>query len=79
MAFSQQQVIPIFNGENYKFWSIKMKVVLQATQQLWDVVDKGIPQAEATPSRLAHKHLTKSYIIINIFILFYLLFTISTI
>ncbi|XP_074342679.1 uncharacterized protein LOC141680318 [Apium graveolens] len=50
MAFPQQQVIPIFNGENYKCWSIKMKIVPQATQQLWDVVDKGIPQTEATPS-----------------------------
>lgn len=53
MAFfgaNHQQAIPLFNGENYNFWSIKMRVVLQATQQLWDVVDKGIPQTEATTS-----------------------------
>ena len=48
MSFSQQQVIPIFNGENYKFWSIKMKVVLQASPHLWNVVETGIPQNVAT-------------------------------
>nr|XP_017228871.1 PREDICTED: uncharacterized protein LOC108204088 [Daucus carota subsp. sativus] len=47
MAYSgsnQQQIIPIFNGENYKFWNIKMKVVLQATQHLWNVVENSIPK-----------------------------------
>ncbi|XP_063941516.1 uncharacterized protein LOC135149666 [Daucus carota subsp. sativus] len=47
MAYSgsnQQQIIPIFNGENYKFWNIKMKVVLQATKHLWNVVENGIPK-----------------------------------
>ena len=50
MAFSQQQLIPIFNGENYKFWSIKMKVVLQATQHLCNVVENGIPKDGETVS-----------------------------
>lgn len=31
-------IVPIFNGENYVFWSIKMKKML-ISQVLWDLVE----------------------------------------
>ncbi|CAL9006850.1 unnamed protein product [Prunus brigantina] len=31
---------PIFNGENYEFWSIRMKTILKS-HGLWDLVEKG--------------------------------------
>ncbi|CAL2259467.1 unnamed protein product [Prunus armeniaca] len=31
---------PIFNGENYKFWSIRMKTILKS-HGLWDLVENG--------------------------------------
>ncbi|KAF7815308.1 Retrovirus-related Pol polyprotein from transposon TNT 1-94 [Senna tora] len=33
-------MIPIFNGENYEFWSIKMKTLFKS-QDLWDLVEQG--------------------------------------
>ena len=36
-----QQVIPIFNGESYGFWKIKMITILK-TRKLWDVIENGI-------------------------------------
>ncbi|KAF7835699.1 Retrovirus-related Pol polyprotein from transposon TNT 1-94 [Senna tora] len=32
-------MIPIFNGENYELWSIKMKTLFKS-QDLWDLVDQ---------------------------------------
>ena len=49
MAFTnttQQQVVPLFNGENYGYWCIKMKDVLCASS-LWEVVENGIPEVES--------------------------------
>ncbi|CAL9012706.1 unnamed protein product [Prunus brigantina] len=31
---------PIFNGENYEFWSIRMKTILKS-HGLWDLVENG--------------------------------------
>ena len=31
---------PIFNGDNYEFWSIKMKTIFKS-HGLWDLVEKG--------------------------------------
>ncbi|XP_030516486.1 uncharacterized protein LOC115729991 [Rhodamnia argentea] len=41
--------IPIFDGNNYDYWSIKMTTFLMA-QDLWDIVEKGyeVPQEGAT-------------------------------
>ena len=36
-----QQVIPIFNGESYGFWKIKMITILK-TRKLWDVIENGV-------------------------------------
>nr|XP_011459732.1 PREDICTED: uncharacterized protein LOC105350068 [Fragaria vesca subsp. vesca] len=37
--------LPIFSGENYDFWSIKMKTYFMS-QDLWDIVDKGFTTTE---------------------------------
>ncbi|KAM1118164.1 hypothetical protein ACFX2B_041910 [Malus domestica] len=31
---------PVFNGENYEFWSIRMKTILKS-HGLWDLVENG--------------------------------------
>ena len=33
-------LLPIFNGEKYEWWSIKMKTLLRS-QELWDLVEYG--------------------------------------
>lgn len=40
VSASVQPLIPIFNGEKYEFWSIKMKTLFRS-QELWDLVDTG--------------------------------------
>ena len=35
-----QPMVPIFKGENYEFWSIKMKTLIKS-QDLWDLVEQG--------------------------------------
>ena len=45
MAFTNtinQQQVPLFNGSNYEYWSIRMKTVLRAFG-VWEVVESGIP------------------------------------
>ncbi|KAA3467262.1 Retrovirus-related Pol polyprotein from transposon TNT 1-94 [Gossypium australe] len=37
-----QLEIPVFNGENYEFWSIKMKTLFKS-QELWGLVENGYP------------------------------------
>ncbi|CAL2225680.1 unnamed protein product [Prunus armeniaca] len=37
--------LPIFMGENYDFWSIKMKTYFMS-QDLWDIVDSGFNNPE---------------------------------
>ncbi|KAL1198057.1 hypothetical protein V5N11_005051 [Cardamine amara subsp. amara] len=39
-------VTPIFNGENYGFWRIKMKTIFQ-TKKLWEIVEGGVPNPPA--------------------------------
>ena len=40
-----QSLVPVFNGENYGFWSIKMKTIF-ISQDLWDLVENGYTDAE---------------------------------
>ena len=35
-----QTLIPIFEGENYEYWSIQMKTLF-ISQDLWDLVESG--------------------------------------
>ncbi|KAK2976681.1 hypothetical protein RJ640_004282 [Escallonia rubra] len=42
-----QPLIPIFKGESYEFWSIKMKTLFKS-QELWDLVENGIAIAETS-------------------------------
>jgi len=40
---------PIFSGENYQIWSIKMKSYLEASD-LWDVVMSEIQSLQEDPT-----------------------------
>ncbi|XP_074322761.1 uncharacterized protein LOC141659731 [Apium graveolens] len=40
----QQPTMPIFNGENYDYWSLKMKTLFQS-QDLWDLVESGYDES----------------------------------
>ena len=40
-----QPAIPLFKGENYAFWSIKMMTLFKS-HGLWDLVDKGAPNPD---------------------------------
>ncbi|KAH0686929.1 hypothetical protein KY284_017482 [Solanum tuberosum] len=35
-----QPLIPVFKGESYKLWSIRMKTILKS-QDVWDLVERG--------------------------------------
>ncbi|GKV09408.1 hypothetical protein SLEP1_g20916 [Rubroshorea leprosula] len=44
-----QSLVPIFNGENYVFWSTKMKTFF-VSQDLWDLVENGFAETEKSPA-----------------------------
>ncbi|XP_062077364.1 uncharacterized protein LOC133782169 [Humulus lupulus] len=46
-----QPLIPIFKGECYEFWSIKMKTLFKS-QDLWDLAETGFNSNEADEGRL---------------------------
>ena len=50
--------VPIFDGDNYDFWSIRMKTYFQA-QSLWDIVEVGFTtpkDVETLPADQQEKH-----------------------
>ena len=58
----KNQVIPIFDGEKYDFWSIKMTIILK-TRKLWFVVEEGVgappAQVDETPETVRARSLEK--------------------
>ena len=58
--FSSQQFIPEFNGEDYEFWSVKMKTIFRSLNQ-WEIVEKGYkePPDDAVISDADQKNLEK--------------------
>ena len=40
-----QPLIPVFKGESYEFWSIRLKTILKS-QDLWDLVERGFADPE---------------------------------
>ncbi|CAL9010551.1 unnamed protein product [Prunus brigantina] len=42
-----QNLMPIFDGENYEYWSLQMKT-LSISQDLWDLVEDGYEELEKT-------------------------------
>ncbi|KAJ0093419.1 hypothetical protein Patl1_27083 [Pistacia atlantica] len=40
-SVTTQPLLPVFDGEKYEYWSIKMKTLFKS-QELWDVVEQGI-------------------------------------
>ena len=39
--------VPVFDGENYDFWCVKMKTFF-ISQDLWDLVELGFTEPEST-------------------------------
>ncbi|KAK6145936.1 hypothetical protein DH2020_019805 [Rehmannia glutinosa] len=60
-TFRSSIPIPVFRGENYDFWSIKMKTYFCA-QDLWDIVNNGysIPNDISTLSAVQKKELKEN-------------------
>ena len=57
---SSQQFIPEFNGENYEFWSVKMKTIFRSLKQ-WEIIEKGYkePSEDEVISDADQKNLEK--------------------
>uniref|UniRef100_A0A803MLN5 Uncharacterized protein n=1 Tax=Chenopodium quinoa TaxID=63459 RepID=A0A803MLN5_CHEQI len=47
---SAQPLIPIFKGEKYHLWSIKMQTMFKS-QELWDIVEGGYTEASGEPDQ----------------------------
>uniref|UniRef100_A0A5B7B4M6 Retrovirus-related Pol polyprotein from transposon TNT 1-94 n=1 Tax=Davidia involucrata TaxID=16924 RepID=A0A5B7B4M6_DAVIN len=45
----QQQFLPIFDGENYDFWCVKMKTIFLSLD-LWEFVEKGYADSDSSTS-----------------------------
>ncbi|GJR29463.1 retrovirus-related pol polyprotein from transposon TNT 1-94 [Tanacetum coccineum] len=45
-----QPHIPIFKGDSYEFWSIKMKTLFKS-QDLWEFVESGLPEESSDNAR----------------------------
>jgi gag-polypeptide of LTR copia-type len=46
--------IPLFKGDNYEFWSIKIQTLLKL-QGLWKLVETGAPGIDPTPIEIAKR------------------------
>ena len=46
-----QPLVPIFKGDNYQFWSIKMKTLF-ISYDLWDLVENGLPEYDTQEGRV---------------------------
>ena len=40
ISTTSQPIIPVFDGDKYEFWSIKMKTLFNS-QELWEFVEDG--------------------------------------
>ncbi|CAL9009259.1 unnamed protein product [Prunus brigantina] len=45
---------PIFNGENYEFWSIRMKTIFKS-HGLWELVEKGVEISDSKGATGSHE------------------------
>jgi Domain of unknown function (DUF4219) len=55
--------ISLFKGDNYEFWSIKIRILLKS-QGLWELVEMGAPSIDPTPIETA-KHDAKALFFIQ--------------
>ncbi|CAL8130671.1 unnamed protein product [Prunus armeniaca] len=49
---------PIFSGENYEFWKIKMVTIFKS-YGLWNLVEKGIPISDSKKKKKASEEISK--------------------
>ena len=50
-----QSSIPIFDGENYNYWSINIKTLF-FSQEIWDLVENGYEES-STPTNQQRKQM----------------------
>lgn len=50
-----QQIVPIFKGENYHFWTTKMKTLF-LSNDLWDLVENDITKCDVEKLTAAQKN-----------------------
>ena len=50
-----QQLIPIFKGDNYQFWSIKMKTLF-LSYDLWDLVENDMNEYDVERLTVAQRN-----------------------
>ncbi|XP_039129026.1 putative disease resistance protein RGA4 [Dioscorea cayenensis subsp. rotundata] len=55
MAANGMPPLPMFDGEDYGAWSIMMRTTCFSSQDLWDLIDKGIPEGEDEARMKEHK------------------------
>ena len=48
---SSQPLIPIFKGEKYHLWSLKMKFMFKS-QELWELTKNGYTEPDPAPAQL---------------------------
>jgi len=47
---SVQHLIPIFKGEKYHLWNLKMKAMFKS-RELWDLVENGYDEPNSAPTQ----------------------------
>ena len=51
ISTSSQPLIPVFEGDKYEFWSIKMKTLFKS-QELWEISEDGYDEKEKDEQKL---------------------------
>ena len=51
LSTTSQPLIPVFDGDKYQFWSIKMKTLFKS-QDLWDLIEDGYDEKEKDEQKL---------------------------
>lgn len=51
ISTNSQPLIPVFDGDKYEFWSIKMKTLFKS-QELWEFIEDGYDEKERDEQKL---------------------------
>lgn len=51
ISTTSQPLIPVFDGDKYEFWSIKMKTLF-TSQDLWEYIEDGYDAKEKDEQKL---------------------------
>ncbi|XP_073107670.1 uncharacterized protein [Elaeis guineensis] len=59
-----QSLVPIFSGQNYEFWRVKMRTFC-ISQDLWDLVDNGSTEERQNELKELYKKDTKALLMLQ--------------